>query len=85
MEAFPAEHDFGDEYYHKHLKDNRNFTHLVGWDKFFCWVYCDRSDHVDPVKELRTSNSLYELNVQIEDYKNFGNCLDFRCVNTERR
>ena len=35
MEAFQAEHDIADEYYHNHLKDGLNFTHFVGCDKFF--------------------------------------------------
>ena len=85
MKTFPAEHEFGDEYYYNHLKIDRNSSHLVGCDNFFHWVYYNKSDHVNLVKELRAFNSLYELNVQVEDYKNFDNSLNFRCMNTERR
>ena len=57
MKVFQVEHESANDYYHNHLKDGKSFTHLVGCDKFSCWVYYNGND-IDPVKELRILNSL---------------------------
>ena len=59
MEAFQVEHELGKDYYYNYLKDNRILMHLVGYNKFYCRLYYNKSDNVDPVRELRIFNLLH--------------------------
>lgn len=48
MEALKVEHELANDYYYNQLNDKKRFMHLVGCDKFCCYLYYNGS-YINPV------------------------------------